>query len=104
MLVGRIDDVLVNFVGDDVSVVFLRQIGDQGQLFSGKDLTAGVRGVAEDQSLCPLPESGFQLVRVKGKLRRVKGDVNGFRPGKDGVGAVIFIKGRKKPLPYPRDS
>ena len=46
MLVGRIDDVLVDLVSDAVGVVLFAQVGDKSELLARKDLAAGVGRVA----------------------------------------------------------
>ena len=93
MAVGFVDDVLVHFIGYDVGVIFLRQVGDELQLVIGEHLAAGVGGVAQDQRLGILLEGRFQLVHIKMELRRVQGHVDRFRAGEDGIRPVVFIEG-----------
>ena len=93
MAVGFIDDVLVHFIGYDVGVIFLRQVGDDLQLVVGEHLTAGVGGVTQDERFGVLLEGCFQLVHVKVELWRVQGHVDGLRPGQDGVRPIVFVEG-----------
>ena len=95
VLEGSIDDMLIDLVGDHIGVVCFRQICNDLQLLPGKHLAAGVGGVAEDQRLGLLPEGLLQRAGIKMIVRRAQGDIDGLRPGKDGVGPVVFIKGRK---------
>ncbi len=68
MLMGRVDDVLVYLVGDDVEIVLLGQAGDFVQLSAGKDVPAGVGGVAEDECLgAGQGAGGLQLGVIKGE-------------------------------------
>ena len=59
----------IYFVGDDLGIVFLRQIGDDLQFFTGKYLAAGVGGIAENQGFGMLLEGFFQFCNIKGVSR-----------------------------------
>ncbi len=93
VLEGRVDDMLIDFVGNHISVVLLRKACDNLQLFPGKNSPAGVGGIAENQSLGLLPERVLQRFGVKMEVRRGKGDIDGFRAGEDGIGPVILVEG-----------
>ncbi len=72
MLVGRVDDVLVDLVGDAVGVVLFAEVGDKGELLARKDLAAGVGRVAQDD--------GLGIVVAEGRLEclAVKSNVGGL--------------------------
>ena len=92
MLVGGIDDVLIDLVGDDIDVVLLRKVGDDLQLIIGEHLAAGVRGVAEDHGLRVLAEGGLELVDVEVELRRIQRHIDRLRAGEDRIRAVVLIE------------
>ena len=50
--VWGVDDVFVDFVGDDVGVVLFGKLGDEFELLGGEYLSGGVGGVAEDEVCC----------------------------------------------------
>ena len=93
--VGRVDDVFVNFVRDDIGIVFDGQLRDGFQLLTGKDLATGVGRVAQDQRLGVLAEGVLQFVGIEAEFRRVQRDVDRLRAGEDGVRTVVFIEGRE---------
>ena len=93
MFVGRVDNVLIDFICDDVGVILLCEVCDKQKLLLGKDFAAGVRGVAENERLGVLLECLLQLRWVKVKFRRMQGHIDRFSPGEDGVGPVVFIEG-----------
>ena len=93
MAVGLVDDVFVHFIGYNVGVILLRQVGDELQLVIGEHLAAGVGGVAQDQRLGILLEGCFQLVHVKMELWRVQRHIDGLRTGEDGVRPIVFVEG-----------
>ena len=71
MFVGRVDNVLIDFICDDVGVILLCEVCDKQKLLLGKDFAAGVRGVAENERLGVLLECLLQLRWVKVKFRRM---------------------------------
>ena len=91
--VGGVDDVLIDLVGDDIGVVFLRQGGDDLQLHPGEDPAAGVGGVAENQGLGPLTEGVLQDLWVEAEVRGRQGHVDGLRAAEDGVRPIVLIEG-----------
>ena len=93
VLMGGVDDVLVDLVGDDVGVVLGGHLGDGQQLLPGEHPPAGVGGVAQHQGLGALPEGGLQFVHVEGEGRGMEGHVDGLRSGENGVGSVVLIEG-----------
>ena len=95
MPVGRIDDVLIYLVGNDVHIVLGGQCRDGLQLFAGKDLAAGVGGVAQHQRLGVLAEGVLQHIGVKMEIRRHQRHIDRFRAGENGVRAVVFIERRE---------
>ena len=95
MLIGGVDDVLIHLVCDDKGIVLQRELCDGLQLIAAEDLAAGVRGVAEDQRLGPLCKALFNEAEVKLIGRRDQRDIDGFRPGEDGICAVVFVKRRE---------
>ena len=70
----------IDLIGNDPGIIFFGELSDDGEFLFGENLAAGVGGIAEDQALCPLLESGFQLLRVEVKGRRAQGDIDGLRP------------------------
>ena len=101
MLMGRVDDMLVHLVGDDIGVVLFRQVGNDIQLRPGEDLAAGVGGVAEDQRLGPLAEGVLQHLRVEAEVRRRQRHIDGLRAAEDGVRAVVLVEGGEHGHPVP---
>ena len=86
---------LIHLVGDDIGVILLCQRGDELQLLPGKDLAAGVGGVAEDEGLDALTEGVLQLLGVEAEGGGLQGHIDGDGSGEDGIGSVIFIEGRE---------
>ena len=66
----RVDDVLVNLVGDDVGVVLFRERRDEFKLLAREHLAAGVGRVAQDHRLGVLAERILEDSRVKMEIRR----------------------------------
>ena len=95
VLARSVHDVLVGLVGDDEGVVLLRERQDLGQLGTGEDLAAGIRGIADDDRLGALREGAGKLRGIVREVRRPQVDVDGLRAGQDGVGRVILIEGRE---------
>ena len=92
MLVGSIDDVLVDLVGDDVDVVLGGHLRNGQKFLPGEHPAAGVGGVAQHQCLGVLAEGGLQLVHVKGEGGGMQRHVDGLGAGENGVGTVVFIE------------
>ena len=90
---GRVDDVLVHLVSDDVGVVLRRKRRDDLQLLPGEHPAAGVGGIAQHQGLGTPAEGILQHLRVEAELRRRQGHVDGLRAGEDGVCAVVLVEG-----------
>lgn len=95
VMVGLIDDVFIDLVGDDVGIVFLGQVGDDHEFVVGEDLAARIGGIAEDEGLGPLLEGRFEDVGVEMEVGWYEGHVDGFGAGEDGVGTVIFVERRE---------
>ena len=93
--VGRIDDVLIYFVCNDIGVILHSERRDQFQFFMGEHFPAGIGGIAQDQRLGALAKGVLQHLRVKAEFRRRQGHINGFRTGEDGVCAVVFVERRE---------
>jgi hypothetical protein len=91
----RINDVLVDLVGDDERVVLARQLENEKQFFAGEDFARGIRGIAEYERLWFLREGPAQLVRIETELRRLEPDVDRLRAGEDRIGGVILVEGRE---------
>ena len=92
MSVRGIDDVLIDLVGDDIHIVLGGQRRNGLQLFTGKDLAAGIGGIAEHQCLGVLAEGVLQYIGIKPKIRRRQRHIDGLRAGKDGIRAVVLIE------------
>ena len=73
MLVGLVNNVLVNLIRDDISIVFFCQFCYEGQFLESKYLAAGIGRIAENKCLGMLLKSGFQLIRIKMEGRRIQG-------------------------------
>ena len=89
------NNMLVHFVCDDESVVFLRQRSNERQLLSGEHLSAGIGRIADDNGLRPLFKCLLQLFPVKIKLRRCQRDIDRICSRQNSVRRVIFIEGGK---------
>ena len=95
MLVGLIDDVLIDLVHDHIGVVLHGKLGDLLQLRTGEDLAAGVGRVADQDSLRTLLERIFQDVGIIVKVRRYQRNENRLTAHQKGLGAVILKIGRE---------
>ena len=96
MLVGRVDDVLVDFVGDAVGVVLFAEVGDKGELLAGKDLAAGVGRVAQDDCFgIVVAEGRLEDFTVEVKGGRVERHIDGLSPRENGVSAVVLVERRE---------
>ena len=92
VLIRRVDDVLVDLVGDDKGVILLSEVGDYEELLACEDLAAGIGRVAENESLWLLLESSFEDVRVKSELGRVERKIYRLGTRENGISAVILIE------------
>jgi len=90
--VGRVDDVLVDLVGEDEGVVLLRERRDVEELGAGEDLPRGVRGVAEDDGLRLLREGLLQLLRIEAEIGRAERDVDRLGAAEDRVGGLGSVR------------
>ena len=95
VLSGRIDDVLIHFIGHHKGVVLDCQLCNGFQLVPAEHLAAGVGGVAQDQCLGTLGKAFLDKRNIKLISRRNQRDINGLCPGKNGVGPVILVKRRE---------
>ena len=96
MLVGRIDDVLVDLVGDAVGVVLFAEVGDKGELLARKDLAAGVGRVAQDDCLgIVVAEGRLEDLAIKAERGRVERHIDGLSAREDRVGAVVLVERRE---------
>ena len=93
VLVGGVDDVLVDLVGDDPQVVLLGHAGDELEFGAGKDVAGGVRRVAEDERLrAGQRAGGLELGLVEGELGGMQLDVGGLGAAEDRVGTVVLVE------------
>ena len=92
MLIGLVNDVLVDLIGNHIGIILLCQIGNDSQLFPGEHAARGVGGIADHNGLGMLPECVFQLFRVKGKGRCLQLHINRHSAGQNGVCAVVLIE------------
>ena len=95
VLSGRIDDVLIHFIGHHKGVVLDRQLCNGFQLVPAEHLAAGVGRVAQDQCLGTLGKAFLDKRNIKLISRRNQRDINGLCPGKNGVGPVVLVKRRE---------
>ena len=96
VLVGRIDDVLIDFVGDAVDVVLFAQVGDKVELLARKDLAAGVGRVAQDNGLgFVVAEGRLEDLAIEVEGGRVQRHVDGLSAREDRVGAVVLVERRE---------
>ena len=93
MLVGGVDDVLIDLVHDGVDVIFDAEVGDGLELVVGEDLAAGVGGVADQDGLAAGLENILDVVGVEVKRRGLEGDEHRLAVSHDGLGAVVFKVG-----------
>ena len=96
MLVGRIDDVLVDLVGDAVGVVLFAQVGDKGELLARKDLAAGVGRVAQDDCLgIVVAEGSLEHLAIEVERGRVERHIDGLGARENRVGTVVLVERRE---------
>lgn len=96
MLVGRIDDVLVDLVGDAVGVVLFAQVGDKGELLARKDLAAGVGRVAQDDCLgIVVAEGRLEHLAIEVERGRVERHIDGLGARENRVGTVVLVERRE---------
>ncbi len=69
-----VDEMLVDLVGDDDEIVFLRDLGDERQLLAAEDLARRVVGRVEQQQLGARRDRGAQLRRVERVVGRAQRD------------------------------
>ena len=82
----------IDLVGDDIHIVLGSQCRDGLQLRTGKDLAAGVGGVAQHQRLGVLAKGVLQHIGIKVEIRRHQRYIDRLRAGENGVRAVVFIE------------
>ncbi|OBQ25555.1 MAG: hypothetical protein AN485_24605, partial [Anabaena sp. MDT14b] len=78
VLVRRVDDVLVRFVGDDPRIVLFGVLQNRHQLIAREHFAAGVRRIADHNGLGTLRERLRQVVFVEAEAGRVQRHVNGL--------------------------
>ena len=88
-----VNDMLVNLVHDGINVVTDTQIRNQLQLIIGKDLTAGVGGVADQDRLDSLLEGILQHIGIKIECGRHQGDKDRLTLGHNGLGPIVLKVG-----------
>ena len=93
VLVGRVDDVLVDLVRDDPQVVLLGHLGDRLELGAAEDVAAGVGRVAQDECLGAGDGArSLELGLVKGERGSVELHVGGLGAAQDRVGPVVLVE------------
>ena len=92
---GGVDDVLVDFVGDDEGIEFQGQFRDEGQFPAGEHPAGGIRRVAQNQGLGVLGKGRPQFVGIEFEGGGVQGHVDGLGAGKDRIRPVVFVERRK---------
>lgn len=93
MFMGRIDDMFIDFIGDDEGIKFLGEVGDELEFFAGEDTASGVSGIAEDDRFGPLGESVTKFIGVEEEVRGAEVDINRFSARKDGISGIVFVEG-----------
>ena len=94
VLVRLVNNMLVNLIGDDDHIVFDGEIGDELQFIPCENSAGGIGGVAEDHAFrFRIGKCGFQLCAVKGKLRRIERNENGFNIIENALHRVVFKVG-----------
>ena len=88
----RVDDVLVDLVGDDIGIVLFRERRDKFQLLAREHLAAGIGGVAQDHRLGVLAERILEDGRVKMEIRRHERHIDRLCARQDGIRAVVFVE------------
>ena len=95
VVVGRIYHVLINFVGNNESIIFQSQLANGQQFFLSKYFAARVGRIANDDGLSTLLEAVFNQVDVKIVLGRNQRNKDRLCTGQDGVCTIVFIEGRE---------
>ena len=90
--IRRINKMLINLVRYHKGVILQRKLPDGSQFLPGKNLSARVGRIADDDGFGSLPEAVFQQFQIKNIRGRDKRNKNRICPGEDGIGPVIFIK------------
>ena len=85
-----VDNVLIDLVHDGIDVILDAELRNKLQLLIGKDLAAGVRGVADEDGLRVLPERVLQDLRVKMERRGNELHENRLAVRHNGLRAVVF--------------
>ena len=70
MLMRLIDDVLIDFVHNDIGIIFDCQRRNLFQLLHGKDLAAGIGRITDQNCLCALFKSILQDIGIIAEGRR----------------------------------
>ena len=91
-----VEDVFVDFIGDEIEVVLFAEAGNEGEFFFGKDFACGVVWGVEDDGACVLGSVG-QFCFVELPLLCVgvfvEGDIDGFEAKDVGLVGIHFVKG-----------
>ena len=97
MLVRSVDDVFVDFVSDDVDVIFDGEVGDNLKFLLCENLAAGIRRVANENRLYAFGgDCFFKDIYVEFELGRNQRNIDGLCAAKNSVSDVVFEEGRKE--------
>ena len=91
-VLGVVDDVLVDLVGEHERVVRLAQLADERELLASEDLARGVVRRVDDDRPRAVGERRTQLGLVDRPVGCVQRDVARRRPRQHGIGAVILVE------------
>ena len=92
MLVRRIDNVLIDLIGNHIAVVPYDDICYRLKFLTCKDLATGIRRIAEHQCLSTLSECILYQVGIERKYRRHERDVYRLSTAQDSVCRIVLIE------------
>ena len=93
MLMRRVHDVFVNFIGNNEGVVLLCEVRNRLQFFSAEDPSGRIRWVAEHQRFHALFEGGSEFIGIEAEFRGPQGHEYRLGSGEDRIWPVVFIEG-----------
>ena len=93
VLVGVVEDVLVDLVGDAERVELLAEPGDQLQLGAAEHLAAGIVRRVDDDRARPRREGGAELVGIDDEVGAVERDEDELRSAHRRVRDIVLVEG-----------
>jgi len=103
MLMRLIDDVFIDFIGDDERIVFLSEFGNELQFLAGEDFAGGLDGLQRMSALTPVANARCSSSRSNSNPEDRAAQKTGSAPESMASAPVVFGKTERRQSPDRRD-